>query len=102
LEAGRREITRRLSQSYRGLPLLLVSEAALWTMRGFAGGYTRSLVPKGPGLQPEAEAGPYRLLMEGIEAFCGSLTVDEEDEDMTANMAFDKHGRAYLSAMPQR
>jgi hypothetical protein len=101
LEAGRREITRRLSQSYRGLPSLLISEAALWTMRGFAGGYTSALMPKGPGLASEAEAGPYRLLMEGLEAFCGSLMAEEED-DLAGNIAYDRHGRAYLSAMPQR
>jgi hypothetical protein len=99
LERGRREVEARLGSTR---PRLLVSARAEWTLRGFAGGYTRSLASRGTELAAEAEPGPYRLLMEGLEAFCGSLSVIEEADETEGNMALDKHGRPYLSAMPQR
>ncbi len=56
-------------------------------------------------LQDAAEEGPYRVLMEGLEAFCGAIqfaTVDN-DENSAQNMRIDERtGRSYASAMPMR
>jgi len=92
-----------LSRTVRGMPALEVSPAAKWTLRAFAGGYTRGMI-RGR-LQDSAEEGIYRVLMEGLEAFCGSIrfaTVDSE-EDQAQNYRIDERtGRSYASAMPMR
>ena len=101
--AGQRRLHELLDQRPRGDVAVQVAAAATWTLRALAGGYTKAFV-KGR-IQDEAEAGPYRLLMEGIESFVGisrgALASREEDDD-TENYAFDRHGRRYRSAMPAR
>jgi hypothetical protein len=99
---GRDSIRVRLDRSPRGAPAIVVSDRACWTLRALAGGYTRTVI-KGGGLSEEAEPGPYRLLMEGIESFAGMMSRSEQqDVDESGNWAEDKSGRRYLSAMPQR
>jgi hypothetical protein len=56
-------------------------------------------------LQDSAEEGPYRVLMEGLEAFCGSIrfAAVDNDEDTEQNYRVDERsGRRYASAMPMR
>jgi hypothetical protein len=100
---GRLHLADALSRTVRGIPCVQISPNARWTLRALAGGYTRPLV-RGQ-LQDEAEAGPYRVLMEGLEAFCaliGEPQVDS-DEDAAQNFRIDERtGRRYASAMPER
>ena len=97
-------LRRQSSSVSRGSPALLVSEQARWTLNAFAGGYCRAVL-KGGHLSENAEEGPYRLLMEGLESFCGLLAngvMDEREDDADRNWAYDKQGRRYQSAMPAR
>jgi len=101
--AGSLYIRDLLGRTVRGAPAVEISPAARWTLRALAGGYTRGIV-RGR-LQDDAEEGPYRVLMEGLEAFCGSLRFDtvDNDEDSAQNMRLDERtGRSYASAMPMR
>ncbi len=101
--AGTLYLRDALGRLVRGLPAVEVSPAARWTLRALAGGYTRSFV-RGH-LQNEAEEGPYRVLMEGLETFCGLIGGEaaDSDEDNGQTMRIDERtGRAYASAMPMR
>jgi hypothetical protein len=92
-----------LARTVRGMPVVEASPAAKWTLRALAGGYTRGMI-RGR-LQDSAEEGPYRVLMEGLEAFCGSIrfAAVDNDEDTAQNYRVDERsGRRYASAMPMR
>ena len=101
--AGSLYLRDALSRMVRGMQAVEISPNARWTLRALAGGYSRQMV-RGK-LQDEAEEGPYRLLMEGLEAFCGLVGAgaEESDADQGQNMRIDERtGRAYASAMPAR
>ena len=100
---GRDVIRAGLRRMSRGFPSLLVSSEATWTLNAFSGGYCRALVKGGGGLADFAEEGMYRLLMEGLESFCGLLAIISPDEaEAGRNYATSRDGRRYLSAMPGR
>ena len=42
--------------------------------------------------------------MEGLESFAamGALSIDEDDGESAQPLAYNKHGQAYRSALPQR
>ena len=86
----------------RGLPAVEISPAARWTLRALAGGYTRGMV-RGR-LQDFAEEGPYRVLMEGLEAFCGmtDAAAHKEDDPDQISRVDERSGLRYASAMPAR
>lgn len=99
---GRERVRGLLERAPHGRPALSVSERASWTLRGFAGGYTRSL-RKGGQLTDHAEEGVYRVLMEGLESFAGmAVGQPEEDEESEQPLATNRHGMTYRSALPQR
>lgn len=102
-ENGRNQIQRLLGAMAHGHPRVLVGAGAQWTLRAFAGGYTRSL-RKGGQLSDHAEEGAYRTLMEGLESFAGmsaALAPEDGDEDAQP-LATNRHGMTYRSALPQR
>lgn len=91
-----------LSRMVRGVPAVEISSRARWTLRALSGGYTRVLV-RGQ-LQENAEEGPYRVLIEGLEAFCGSMRAGRAKEDLddeATNWGYSRTGQRYVSAMPQ-
>lgn len=99
---GREELRARLARLRRDVPAVVVAETARWTLRALTGGYSRALT-RGGGLSEEAIEGPYRLLMEGIEAFAAisaRTTVLSAGEPQ--NFAVDRYGRRYESVMPMR
>jgi hypothetical protein len=100
--AGRAEIARLLDHRHRGRYGFVVAAAATWTCRAFAGGYARSVDSRGLSA-PQPDAGLYRLLMEGLEAFAGvgAATTPEGIADQQP-MAYTRAGVAYRSAMPER
>ncbi len=97
-------IRSAFARQVRGEPAIEISSAARWTLRALAGGYTRALI-QGK-LREAAEEGPYRVLMEGLEAYCGLLAgarEDDEDVDNRQPMRLDaRTGARYASAMPER
>lgn len=105
--AGSLYLREALGRTAKGFPAVEISPAARWTLRGLAGGYTRAMI-RGR-LQDYAEDGPYKVLMEGLEAFCGLVSVrrragvDDADDDNRQVMRLDERtGVRYASAMPSR
>jgi hypothetical protein len=95
---GRDYLHTALARMAHGDAAVQISERARWTLRALAGGYCRARNGT------DAEPGPYRCLMEGIEALLGliRLGVAEDDEEAAPNYAYDRQGRRYVSAMPAR
>lgn len=101
---GRLCLHDMLGRVARGLPAVEVGLHARWTLRALSGGYTRALI-RGR-LQDYPEEGPYRLLMEGLESFAALLKAGLAENSGFADdaqpVAYDRSGRAFRSAMPQR
>ena len=94
---GREEIRSLLSRMTRGRPMIQVSTAARWTLNAFSGGYCREVTRQGQ-LTEQAIDGPYRTLMEGVEAVAAltkSITQRDEDE---VHYAYTNDGRRYISS----
>lgn len=94
LPTGREELRSLLGRSTHGRTALQIAERARWTLRAFTGGYARDADV------PAAHEGPYRVLMEGLEAFAamlrGASLRGEDDNDR--NYAYTAGGQRYLSA----
>lgn len=99
---GREALRKQIDALTHGQPSLQVSTRARWTLNAFSGGYARSIKAGSREVFGIADDGPYKTLMEGLEAFVavtgGSLERDGED---TPNYAIDASGRKYLSARAQ-
>lgn len=67
-DRGRRTIEDLLQREKAGMPMLMVSSRAAWTLNAFTSGYSRVVLKQGQ-LSDYAEEGPYRLLMEGLESY---------------------------------
>lgn len=98
-EKGRTLVSDLLSRRRAGRPAVLVSPNARWTLRAFAGGYARAIGNRAIALA-EPEAGIYRVLMEGIEAFAAIGSGLDEDEDDAQPFSTTRGGVAYRSALP--
>lgn len=102
-ERARGHMRSLLQREKRGLPMLLVSDQARWTLNGFAAGYSRVLLKAGI-LADHAEEGVYRTLMEGLESFVGLLELGhstDDEADATLN-AVTHDGRPYRSMLGAR
>ena len=96
---GRAELRELLQQQTRGLPALQVSSRARWTLNAFAAGYARAVTRQGM-VSEEANDGPYRVLMEGLESFAAmAQSAAEEDRDRRYAIAPD--GRRYITTSPR-
>ena len=101
-EKGRDRLRDALSRSGGYRSPVVISTGAQWTLRAFAGGYSRS-VRRGGGLADYPEEGVYRTLMEGLEGFAGITGGLQEQEELGEQpLAFTRSGQAYRSAMPDR
>lgn len=102
VDRGRSEIRSILRRQTRGMPALLVSSKARWTLNAFSGGYARAVL-KGGLVSEIAEEGTYRLLMEGIESFAGLLQIEATDDENSDRLnATTADGRRFFSVIPQR
>ncbi len=102
-ERARSHVRSLLQREKSGMPMLLVSDQARWTLNAFAGGYARVLLKAGV-LADYAEEGPYRTLIEGLESFAGKLELGystAEEADATFN-AVTPAGRPYRSMLGAR
>jgi len=97
---GRDELRALLQKTARGQPALRVAAAARWTINAFASGYCRAVDKQGR-VFDEARAGPYRVLMQGLEAFTALLQGGISDEaDNRPNYRYTDTGQRYVSALP--
>jgi hypothetical protein len=97
LDRGRVAVKELLTRHMRGLPCFQVSADATWTLRALSAGYAYPVLP-GNVVAKEPQTGVYKTLMEGIEAFAGSLSFLQEDQDV-GNWRMTADGRKYRSAM---
>ena len=99
---GREELRKKIDALTHGQPALQVSPKARWTLNAFSGGYARSIPRGGREIVGVADDGPYKTLMEGLEAFvAATATGAVGDSGETRNYAIDPvTGRKYLSAKP--
>ena len=101
--AGGLHLRDLFSRLVRGESAIEISPNAKWTLRALAGGYTRQMIHGR--LRENAEEGPYRVLMEGLESFCGLLSTrredNEEDDNLQPMRVDERSGVRYASAMPQ-
>lgn len=99
---GRDEIRSYLRRTTKGMPAILLSQEARWTLNALAGGYARAIL-KGGMLADYAEEGVYRVLMEGLESFAGLLKTGEpDDERQNFHYATVADGQPYRSTLPRR
>jgi len=97
-QAGREVLREALARMEYGESAVQVAENAHWTLRALAGGYCRGR----NGIDPET--GPYAVLLGGLEAALGvaAISVEDEEEEIEPNWAFDRQGRRYRSIMPAK
>lgn len=96
LSEGRQWIKNSLSRMRRSQAAISVSQGASWTLRALSGGYCRDAKSM------EAEPGPYRCLVEGLESWAGLMQLGHDEEDAEAHFAYDRAGRRYNSMIPVR
>ena len=98
--SGRPYLTSLLQREKQSVPMVAISDAAVWTLNAFSGGYARGLLKQGQ-LADYAEEGEYRVLMEGLETFVGRLAAGDPDaKDDVKNYAITPDGRRYVSTLP--
>jgi hypothetical protein len=87
----------QFQREVRGFPAVRISSNARWTLNGLSGGYCRGL--KNGVLTPNAEEGPYKVLLEAVESFAALTDAGsffEGDEDL--HYATSANGHRFLSA----
>lgn len=101
-ERGREELRRLLRARVRLLPALAVSHEARNTLRALGGGYSFQAEKTGS-LAPQPQEGPFRVLMEGIEALAGAgAQISPEDDNSGINWQTTQDGRRFISARINR
>lgn len=102
-EAARSEgmLKSWLQRQQRGIPAVLVSETARWTINGLAEGYARRLTDSGV-LSAEPEDNAYKLVLEGLESFVGWFDSVQQidDTNLQTHYATTPDGRRYISSRP--
>lgn len=98
-DVGRNNLRQLLERSRKGSPCVSIGHRARWTLNALSAGYVRELDRHGT-LSTEAEPGPYRVLMEGLESFVGLLSTGAIDDDSHANYEYTADGRPYKSISP--
>lgn len=93
---GQEEIRRLLTAMRHELPMLQVCMDARWTLNGLASGYARTIERTGM-LSHEVTAGPYKVLIEGLEAFVAGMhnAMSEAKEGIRWSTTPD--GRRYMT-----
>jgi len=100
-DVGRSYLRPMFQREKAGLPVVMISDRARWTLNALAGGYSRVLLKQGV-LADYAEEGVYRTLMEGLESFLGLNALGSPDDgEADLNYAY-AGGRRYVSALPRR
>ena len=100
-DVGRGYLRPMFQREKAGLPVVMISDRARWTLNALAGGYSRVLLKQGV-LADYAEEGVYRTLMEGLESFLGLNALGSPDDgEADLNYAY-AGGRRYVSALPRR
>ena len=83
----------------QGAPALIVSDAARWTLNGFAKGYARKLNASGM-LNDQPEDNIYVPVMEALECFVKWFDVSSFEKSNDSNIRYGttSDGRRYLTS----
>jgi hypothetical protein len=90
---GRDVLRTEFARLTRDFPAVQVAATARHTVNALHGGYSRPLSPTGA-LADEAEAGLYRVLMEGLESCLGRMAASADMDDDT-NWYYTPSGQRY-------
>lgn len=95
---GREELRGLLGRVSKGRPMVRVASTARWTLNAFAGGYCKEVTKTGL-LTEFATEGPYKVLMEGLEAFAALMKSPIVNDDMPVHYAYSNDGRRYITSL---
>ena len=96
---GRETLRKLFASTAHGRASVVVDPNASWTLRALAGGFCRGVSKSGV-ITTEAEEGPYRVLMEGLESLVANMTAAMGlDANAQVNYAYTEDGRRYISAL---
>jgi hypothetical protein len=93
---GREQLRQLIEGQKAGVPTLRVATSASWTLRALAGGYARARD------KDEPEDNVYRVLMEAVEAFAGTLASGLDDSAAGIVYDYSPEGRRYISSRAGR
>jgi hypothetical protein len=97
---GRESVRSLLTRRRRSEPLLVVDSGARWMLNALAGGYARGVDKRGQ-VSDEPCAGPYRVLMEGLESFLAQYRDGAvADDEVNVRYAQTDDGRMYKTILP--
>ena len=96
--SGRDNLRSLMKQTAHGRPSILISHNARWTLNAFSGGYCYPMTKQGT-VSEFTDSGPYRVLIEGLEAFAALLGTALTEDDSVRNYSYTKSGKKYLSSM---
>jgi hypothetical protein len=97
---GRDQIRALLRRTTKEHGALRVAGDARWSLNAFTSGYCRAIDKLGR-VSEEARSGPYRVLMEGLEAFTALLGGAISGEaDSKPNYRYTDSGHRFVSALP--
>jgi hypothetical protein len=99
VEMGRRELGALLSTRVRDGSGVRVSLKARWTLNAFTSGFCFEISKTGM-LSSEPADGPYRCLIEGLEAFTGMISQSIMSDHGRPNVQYTPSGQRYVSALP--
>ena len=97
---GRDQIRALLRRTTKDHGALRVDARARWTLNAFTSGYCRAIDKLGR-VSDEARRGPYRVLMEGLEAFTALVgNAISDDAETKPNYRYTDTGHRFVSALP--
>ncbi len=94
-DVGREEIRSLMRRAAHGRTAIGVAPDASWTVRAFAGGFSR---------EPERVVpteNAYSVLIEPLESFAAFLKIGTPGVDERPNFAYTSDGRKYVSSLPR-
>ena len=97
-DIGRGAVRAALQKRARGLPGLMVSTDAGWTLRGLIGGFAYT-VEKGNVISTEPARGVYRTMVEGVEAYAGLAHYAQADDEGEGRWETTSDGRRFRSTL---
>ena len=98
-EVGRKELRELFSRRVRDRAAVQVSLNARWTINALASGFCYEIGKSGM-LGSEPRDGPYRCLIEGLEAFTGLISQSSMNDHGRPNVQYTASGQRYVSALP--
>lgn len=94
---GRDGLRKLLREQPHARPSIQIAHDARWTLNGLSGGYCYPITKHGI-VSEFTEAGPYKILIEGLEAFAALLGTGATD-DSERNYRYSPKGKRFLSAL---